>query len=100
MDNTQATLLASIIGVTGTLAGAAMQAYGRDLLDFFHIGTLKLPYLKGEWDATWYVEEFGVERIYTIDMVQISRQHKIIFLFVIYGYIKSLFAGLNRMFLL
>jgi hypothetical protein len=72
-------LLAAIIGVCGTIAGAALQAFGVHLIEVLRLGQPSIPKLIGRWDASWYVTEAGSERLYAADEVEITRQRGVRF---------------------
>lgn len=70
MDNA---ILAALIGAVAAILGAVLQAYGKELLEALNIARIKTPSLIGEWEATWYVTENNEERIYTTDIVEITK---------------------------
>lgn len=76
MDNA---ILAAIIGAVAAILGAVLQAYGKDLLEILNISRIKIPSLVGEWEATWYVTENNEERIYTTDIVEMTKSRGVHF---------------------
>ena len=72
-------VLAALLGVAGTVAGAALTAFGQPLMEIVSLGRVSMLDLSGKWDATWYVDESGSEKLYASDCVEIERHRGVRF---------------------
>jgi hypothetical protein len=72
-------IFAALLGAGGTLAGAALTVFSEPLLDVLRLGRMSMVDVSGKWDATWYVEEAGKEKLYASDCIEINNHRGVRF---------------------
>ena len=63
---------AALVGVAGTIGGAAIPLIGQPLLEVLRLGRVSMVNLTGKWNASWYVDEAGIEKLYAADCIEIT----------------------------
>ena len=65
-------ILIALLGAGATITAAVVPVFGGPLLEVLRLGRLSMLDLSGKWDATWYVQEAGQEKLYASDCIEIA----------------------------
>jgi hypothetical protein len=63
-----------IVTLGAAIIGAMIQAFGPSLWEMLPRSGPKFPFLKGEWDAIWYVDEGSKEKLYIKNTLKLTQR--------------------------